>query len=241
MEKLEKHIKNTLEERRISPSSGTWDKISSQVTVVEKPNRTKWLVYAVAASFIGILLVSVFFFKSENISDNTIQVAEQNEQKEELIQQKEQDFNPKEIEENRLEVTKVDTQKQPKENRTGNQTTPLDQQKEITEISYKQPLRDEVLKDPNILIAQKVNEVVAQVELLEIINDEVSNAEVDSLLRAAQRQILTERIFKSDKVDALALLTEVEDELDESFRDQIFDALKDGYFKLRTAVADRNN
>ena len=31
-----------------------------------------------------------------------------------------------------------------------------------------------------------------------------------------------------------------EDELDESFRDQIFDALKSGYLKLRTAVADRN-
>jgi len=35
-------------------------------------------------------------------------------------------------------------------------------------------------------------------------------------------------------------LAEVEDELDESFRDQIFDALKTGYLKLRTAVADRN-
>ena len=35
-------------------------------------------------------------------------------------------------------------------------------------------------------------------------------------------------------------LTEVEDELDQSFRDQIFDSLKEGFLKVRTAVADRN-
>lgn len=46
-------------------------------------------------------------------------------------------------------------------------------------------------------------------------------------LRAAQRQILTDKLFsESGAMDAMSLLGEVEDELDESFRDQIFDALK---------------
>jgi len=39
----------------------------------------------------------------------------------------------------------------------------------------------------------------------------------------------------------MALLTEVEGELDQSFRDQIFEKLKSGFLKVRTAVADRNN
>ena len=88
---------------------------------------------------------------------------------------------------------------------------------------------------------RSAEEVVAQVELMETAQQDVSDAEVDSLLRAAQRQILTVKLFsESGSVDAMSLLAEVEDELDESFRDQIFDALKTGYLKLRTAVADRN-
>jgi len=43
------------------------------------------------------------------------------------------------------------------------------------------------------------------------------------------------------KVDAMALLIEVEDEIDQSFRDRIFKKLKDGLFKARTAIANRNN
>jgi len=36
-------------------------------------------------------------------------------------------------------------------------------------------------------------------------------------------------------------LNEVEGELDISFREQIFESLKTGFLKVRTAVADRNN
>ncbi|CAN0604335.1 unnamed protein product, partial [Ectocarpus sp. 12 AP-2014] len=73
-------------------------------------------------------------------------------------------------------------------------------------------------------------------------NSTVTDAEVDSLLTRAQDEILRDKIFNKDKsVDAMALLTEVEDELDKSFRDQIFDSLKAGFIKVRTAVADRNN
>ncbi|NNK21468.1 MAG: hypothetical protein HKP07_09175, partial [Flavobacteriaceae bacterium] len=42
------------------------------------------------------------------------------------------------------------------------------------------------------------------------------------------------------KVDALALLADVEEEVNRSFRDQLFEKLKDGYLKVRTAIAYRN-
>ncbi|PHQ62576.1 MAG: hypothetical protein COC08_00130 [Maribacter sp.] len=70
----------------------------------------------------------------------------------------------------------------------------------------------------------------------------MTDAEVDSLLRKAQEEILANKIFGEDySVDAMALLNEVEDELDQSFRDQIFETLKIGFLKVRTAVANRNN
>ena len=112
----------------------------------------------------------------------------------------------------------------------------------LAQQETKLPVEDERIKKSEGLIFQKVEEVVAQVEVMESLQNNVSDAEVDSLLRAAQKQILTDKLFtQSGSVDAMGLLAEVEDELDETFRDQIFDALKDGYLKLRTAVADRNN
>jgi hypothetical protein len=97
------------------------------------------------------------------------------------------------------------------------------------------------LKVSDEIINSKVADIVAQIDVLEQYSA-VTDAEVDSLLKRAQDEILRDKIFNKDKtVDALALLTEVEEELDQSFRDQIFNSLKAGFIKVRTAVADRNN
>ena len=102
----------------------------------------------------------------------------------------------------------------------------------------------ELLEQPTLdAIELKAKEVLDAVEKLERSSDvAVTDAEIDELLRAAQREIFDEKnIISEEGVDAMALLNEVEQEIDGTFRDQIFDALKDGYLKLRTAVADRNN
>ncbi|MGW9685436.1 hypothetical protein [Flagellimonas sp. 2504JD1-5] len=241
MEKLEKHIKKSLEERRIDPSGQAWDKISDQVKVTEVQSRKKWPMYAVAASFIGVILVSIFFFQTEIPSENTPQMVDMETPKEEPDQLNDDSLFPLEIEPNKTEVVITEIEKTVIEGSDVDQVAFTVSEEKTSEVIKNEPLKDEILNVPDGLIAQKVNEVVAQVTLLENMNSQVSDAEVDSLLRAAQQQILTDKLFESDKVDAMALLTQVEDELDESFRDQIFYALKDGYFKLRTAVADRNN
>ncbi len=242
MEKLEKHIKDTLEERRIAPSSQAWDKVSSQIEIPKTKSSSGWLMYSVAASFIGIVLVSIFFFQKETPTQNVPQIVNVESSKEKQVDPERDKLIPLENERDNAEVVSSEIKKKAIENSASEQvTSSVALEEVVTETFNNQPLKDEIINAPDGLIAQKVKEVAAQVALLESMNNEVSNAEIDSLLRAAQRQVLTDRIFKSDKVDAMALLTEVEDELDESFRDQIFDALKDGYFKLRTAVADRNN
>nr|WP_299073467.1 hypothetical protein [uncultured Allomuricauda sp.] len=238
MEKLEKHIKERLEERKIIPSPKAWDKIASQVAVDEKPKQKGWYVYAIAASLIGILLFSVVFFMSEQPNNTTIQVVEEKKSQGMETQQKVDDFNSQNVGPEKLVSTKTDAKLSIEENLEIIKSDVLPVQIEVVEETTKQSLQDGFLEEPDNLIAQKVNEIVTQVELLEAQKSEVTDVEIDSLLRAAQRQILSEQLFaKEGPVDAMALLTEVEDELDGSFRDQIFDALKDGYF----AVANRNN
>lgn len=242
MEKLEKHIKERLEERKLTPSVQAWDKVSAKINIDEKPKQKGWYLYGIAASFIGILFVSIFFFKSEEPKENTIQVVEESNTKKEQIQTKTDNTSFQNVEPTKSTVVEIDLNNDAQEKLDDNNLAVLPVQTKVAEETVKEALQDSFLKESNSVIAQKVNEVVAQVEFLENTNAEVSDAEIDSLLRTAQRQILSEQLFtESGSVDAMALLSEVEIELDDSFRDQIFDALKDGYSKLRTAVADRNN
>ena len=241
MEKLEKHIKDKLGNREIKPSPGAWEKISGQLdTPVATKSKRKY-VYAIAAGFVGLLLASVFFFASSKDNEPT-QVVDENSQMRPIIPALEGQTEFVEKNQTESEVMVVENsgenlQEQGEDN-LKLQSMPLNE----TEVASKQSIQNNLIQETDPLIAQKVNEVMAQVQLLESVNMQVTDAEVDSLLRAAQNEILTEQLFdESGSVDAMALLTEVEDELDSSFRDQIFDALKDGYFKLRTAVADRNN
>lgn len=246
MDKLEKHIREKLEERTIAPSPGAWDKIVSQLDAAPKKKGRKWQVYAMAASFVGILLLSLLFVnKSESILE--IQVVEEkvdqiDTEKENETQSPQQDLTKTLPVQGETKVANHYLEPMTEENPKGFADELPISQPVLTQEETKQEVQDKFIKESDALITQKVEEVVAQVQHMEGLNKGVSDAEVDSLLREAQKQIMADRLFPKDGlVDAMTLLAEVEDELDESFRDQIFDALKEGYFKLRTAVADRNN
>ena len=74
-------------------------------------------------------------------------------------------------------------------------------------------------------------------------NNSVTEREIDSLLKIASKELFKERLQKetSKIVDANALLMSVEDEMGQSFRSKVFEALKESYETVKTAVADRNN
>ena len=98
-------------------------------------------------------------------------------------------------------------------------------------------------KKEDVFVDAKVEEVVASIQNIEKNNNTVTAEEIDELLQKAQRDIATQRLLNSDtkKIDATALLRDVETELERSFRDKVFDALGEGYNKIRTAVVQRNN
>ena len=240
MDKLEKHIKEKLEGRTIVPSPGAWDKITSQIKEQSPRKRNTWFPYTIAASVVGAVLVSVFFFGEDNLEEEQIQVVDIEIKTESETRSVETAVEER-IQKENSQVAEIEIESIIPEKKEELNPQRSNYNSEVAVQETKQPLQDEVKINSDKLIAQKLEEVVAQVELMESTQQDVTDAEVDSLLRAAQQQILTNKFFSnSGSVDAMSLLAEVEDELDESFRDQIFDALKSGYFKLRTAVADRN-
>ncbi|WP_405395567.1 hypothetical protein [Maribacter sp. Asnod2-G09] len=244
-DKFEKHIKTKLQEREINPSENAWSKISSELKDDDVKNKPVYLWIGVAASIIVLLGVALFYFSGANeLNESPIELVEiENEDKvEEVITR-----DP--VQEEQVVIVETNTKTE--------STTVKKEEYIIPEVQENKTLNDAVeiavvehvsadqstskLEVSDEIINSKVADIVAQIDVLEQYS-KVTDAEVDSLLKRAQDEILRDKIFNTDKsVDAMALLTEVEEELDQSFRDQIFNSLKAGFIKVRTAVADRNN
>jgi hypothetical protein len=246
MEKLEKHIKEKLEGRKLSPSAKAWGRIESSLGSEAKTGNGKYW-YAIAASVIGLLIISAVYLNTQNKNSRSI-----------IIVDAEKGPTAKEINNpNKTEVveaidkttTQLEQELKVNAKSIGSDKENLIQKSSdiaVTEELKKEqiPVNDGFINinAQDALIDKKIDEVLAAVINLESEAIQVTDAEVDSLLRVAQVDILKEKVFQENgKVDAMALLTEVEDELDQSFRDKIFIKLKEGLFKARTAVADRNN
>jgi len=241
--KFEKHIKKQLEEREIQPSANAWERLSEKLDVDEPQSKKRYyLWYGLAASFIGFLIISFVYINTTKDQSTNIQVVENPVKSSELINDELEINVQTEVE----KIVEFDAPIAEKKDFKNSITNKIDKpQKAITRIEKRNGISENIelpLKDSEEVINIKIMEVVAQVDLLEQQDESLTDAEVDSLLRKAQNEILNDKLFRNARsVDAMALLTEVEDELDKSFRDQIFESLKNGFLKVRTAVADRNN
>ncbi|MBT8185995.1 MAG: hypothetical protein KJN76_14220 [Eudoraea sp.] len=241
---FEKRAKALLKKRAIAPKTGSWDKISAALgeEVSTSNNNNFW--YGIAAGFIGLLLISVIYFKPTTnvVEDYKIVVSPDkgiDAGQEVTDERQELPMSPAPIKEEEVvtaikrEEIKQEILSKP-ENSAGKVAAIPTVEKELNKKVT--PTYSEEIIDT------KLEEVLARVNLLEGDKDVLTDAEVDSLLRQAQQELLADRFLRVDNsVDATALLSEVEDELDQSFRDQIFEKLKSGFNKVRTAVADRNN
>ena len=246
MDKLEKHIKQKLQERELPPSEAAWGKIEAQLGVAAEPRSKKIYWYAFAASFIGILLVSVMYFNSSIDKQPIIEVVDTESNVSEEVIIKETDT-PKiqvaNVEETAVQETMVTPAEKKNAQRFEDPTPSLKDDVLVSNEEVDKPSdKKAIALSEQDLIDDKLHQVLDMVADIEKQNREVTDAEIDSMLMVAQRELLADEVFRNnEKVDAMALLLEVEDELDRTYRGEIFEKLKVGFFKVRTAIADRNN
>ncbi|RFN59776.1 hypothetical protein [Marixanthomonas ophiurae] len=257
--KFEENIREKLQEREIQPSNDAWEKLNARLGKPEK-KKSYVLWYAVAASLVSILVIGAFFIKDDvtSASQNLVKTPTN---KEKIDVEKQPEFIPQEINSEEIaaeENIKIEQKKkqQVPNKQLANQKTQLKQAVEVssekeeaiakTETNLEEqsiPKGKVVDKTNGRFFENKVNEVVAQVKEIQSKNHEVTPEEINALLANAQRDIKTRQILnpETQKVDAAALLLDVELELERSFREKVFDALGDGFNKVRTAVVERNN
>jgi len=257
--KLEDNIREKLETREIKPSADAWKKLETQLEAKQpKKKFVGW--YFMAASFVGILILASVFFTQENEQQNVQIVKDiehQNQEEHPEIlpnNSKEEEIVSAENHSEKDNVLEVKDKEKRKANSNALKTLPqkkseIDKKADRTEISanVKHREKQQILEDSSHrseaerILNNKVDEVVASVRELQNNNTEVTAKEVDELLNNARRDIQTQQMLKSPKVDATALLQNVEWELEKSFRDKVFDALGEGFRKIRTAVIERND
>ena len=243
--KFENHIKETLKGSEIKPSEAAWHKIKGQIKNDYKPKRTGYFRYGIAAGFIGILILSVLYFTADDVTLNQeVKVAAKpsipfvDKEKEELLKAA--------VPEEEIVIAAIEDPYEADEEKSV-AVSKKESKRELVlsedaKLANTEELQNITSEDSNELIDTKIAEVLARVTTLEENNNELTDLEVDSLLRQAQKEILTQKLLNSDNtVNPSTLLSQVEEELDQSFRDQIFEKLKSGYNKVRTAVAVRND
>ncbi|SKB70459.1 hypothetical protein [Maribacter arcticus] len=246
-DKFEKHIKSQFKDREIQPSKNAWEKISSELNSDTSKKKPVYLWMGIAASVMVLIGIALFYFNgSDDVNEIQFEVVETD--KKEALEEKKSTESASFLEKEPEVVVKNDVEKinsgvaMKQESIKNKEIITVEDEIEVASLEHiVLEKKGDELEISDDIINTKVAGIVAQLDVLEQYST-VTDAEVDSLLKRAQQEILQEKIFKTDKsVDALALLTEVEGELDQSFRDQIFNSLKASFIKVRTAVADRNN
>jgi len=255
-DKFEEHLKSKLEERSIQPSENTWSKLEHKLDAQEgktNPKLVWWL--GIAASIVGLLLVTFLFFNnvdSTEILPELVETpAEETNTKEENIRELntivESEKSNKEIVNTIENQSKTSVVKQNIGTKTTiNKSTSLISNEEVVETNLN---KSESLNNNNAIIDKSIqllnNSQSSVAQASETITNQKLDvdSEIDLLLNNAQKDVALIDIQNNDKivVDANLLLEEVEMDLEESFRDKIFQTIKSGYKTVKTAVAERNN
>ncbi|WP_400074749.1 hypothetical protein [Winogradskyella sp. R77965] len=257
--KFEENIKDKLEKRTLSPSSEGWSKLSERLDADEKKSRNPifwWL--SIAAGLIIMIAVSAHFFKSSNAED-TQQKMVNDEPKVEQLENKAPNLNetksielaseedivedeneslpsidePQILDYKKVINNKVKSKNQLAENITSDTENSASKKQEELNKDVQNITNDAIMKEA---VADALNNLKSE-------NTTVTDREIDSLLKLASKELFKEKLQKepSKTVDANALLMSVEDEMGQSFRSKVFEALTESYKTVKTAVADRNN
>lgn len=236
---LEKNIRSKMRDREIEPSASAWDRLEEQLDS-QKPKSLQSYkkLYAVAAILV-LGLISVVFINDATNTTQEVVVEGSTETDNHL------NSVPSPIT-NGVASEEIVTEKHNEPEITPNNTEdkPLlksaSQEMIAVETIQDKEIEKELFLETNEFLDEKALDVATEIRNLLDSKDEVSLDEVDLLLENARREIFLERTLNSPKTDALALLQDVEWELDQSFYDKVFYALGDQFKKLATAYAERN-
>jgi hypothetical protein len=252
--KSDKDFRIKMNQRQITPSANAWDRLDTMLTIAEEKkikNKYGWLY--IAATIAGFLLIgTIFFSQTEKLIDKgRDEVVIQNRQKpqnerpvtEELLQTDAQNQSMAEASEPKIKVKSSNkNNRNPHERqRTGvaiiNQNQSIERQ-ENDESSNPTNAVNQINKNQSLIaaITQAKGEQAGGNQKTE---QQTASAKVDELLAAVTTQ--NSGTNKSTlKVNAKNLLSEVDKDVNLSFREKLMRTAHRSYQEVAEAVSTRN-
>ncbi len=229
--KIEQQIKNKLEGRAIQPSLKSWDRLDAMLSVEEKPKKKSFLWYYVAASLFFIFGMTYWLTNqnsNEVIPQNTIVTTEG----EDALESFEEEYSI----ENKVEINNKLI-----EDVQSNYNSVIVQNQESKKVNFDKKIKVVNPKGETFIQNQKNEEKEVIVE-----NNKPIYVSPEKLLASVENNQENSSITNSNKtkstvkVDANSLLSSVESEITEEYRETTFDKLKRKFEQAKTAVANRN-
>lgn len=225
--KFEEQIRKQLQKREIQPSAGAWEKLEVRLEQ-GNPRQVQiwWVGGAAAIAGVFFLLGTAFNTPTEPV------VVEQNREHtvpvEPVYQSDQENL-----------IASEETEKE-----EASAPEPFSENVEIDRTEKRVTIQEAPVEnfsesgEPELIPAPPREDAVAAVSPGKTA---VTDAEVDALLETAMADLDRSQPFSEvELVDAENLLDEVEYELELNFRQKVFEVLKEGFSKAKTAVANRN-
>jgi len=243
--KFEKDFSEKLNKRKIDPKAGSWEELSARLNSEEKSKRPVFWWIGIAATLVGgILIFSILFNKPISETPVIVNAPEEEILKEKIESQQisfEKPASEAVREPEKVSVKPGDNIFSKKEPVANSKLASMGKPQESPKTENKQ-----TPKDPELMKETKISgipeEVIAEATTNANKTGEITDAEVNALLAEALTKIKGDKSANSvsENIDAKSLLLGVELEMEQSIREKVFDVLKVGYFKAKTAVVNRN-
>lgn len=251
--KIEKDFKEKLNAREIQPSAQAWDRLDAMLSVAEEKKTKRsfgWLY--IAASVLVFVSLGLFFFNPKDTEvtvPNTV-VEKETEGKSGAFE------NPANSAENPTVEAPVQTEavataegKQPTNTNTTNHPSNINNQgvsnhNQKTNTNQNQIIRDKEIQFQNPTdVALKNTPIIVDEKPIIVKNDIKVKAKSDeSLLADLDKTAKPSANAKSSiKVDAKSLLSQVDGEVEHTFREKMLNKISKNYQEVKVALANRNN
>ena len=256
--KIEKQFREKLNSREIQPSSQAWDRLDAMLSVAEEKKTKPFLGWLfIAASILVLLTVGIFLFTQKNTTMEPQNNVVETEVKKDTIKTVENKFhtpivttNPA----NKIVVSDIvnPTKKATTTNKNSKEVSIITRDEvELAErkrsIQKQSNQQNQIIKDKEIQF--EINSDVALKNLpkietrKEIVIERKNNTTSDEALLAELENTAKNSTAKKSavKIDAKNLLSQVDGELEQTFREKVIAKISKNYKSAKVALANRNN
>lgn len=234
--KSDKEFRNKLDQREITPSENAWDRLDAMLTVAEgkKPERSYGWLY-IAASILGFLLIgTVFFSNSKELIDvkrNDVVIENNTPPKEDTTTT--ETVLPQAAAEN---IASADTAGTKIKSSVNHHQSP-----QSNPITIPVPAVNEIQKNPELIASGNPQRPQSGVANSNQKTEQLTApAKVDELLAAVAPTQNNQNQQASVKVNAKSLLSQVDGEVNLSFREKMLRKVNKSYQEVAETVSNRN-